>query len=193
MKAQTVYENINFERGLDPQKSMGIGIEGQIKKYLDEYNYDLDTPGALEQILGDSTLEKEKKEAWTKYLLHQGYDWDENELYEMFQQQIDVVGNLPLGEKLFEKIKLKNTRQGWEIEFDEWSDFASYFDEKNYTEYIEKILSGDSWNYFEDTGKYIDISDIIYYIENNNINLFNFRKIFIDYGGNNNLDRKSVV
>jgi ankyrin repeat protein len=39
MKAQFVYENLSFERGQDPKKVMGIGMEEQIKKAMAEERY----------------------------------------------------------------------------------------------------------------------------------------------------------
>jgi ankyrin repeat protein len=49
MKAQFVYENVNFERGKDPKTSMGIGVIGPIVQkakdqgyYVNENNPDLD-------------------------------------------------------------------------------------------------------------------------------------------------------
>jgi len=187
-----IREYIEFERGKTPQSAMGLGLKGKIDQWLDEnYNMDYDQPGALEAILGDSELEKETREAWTKFMLSQGYDWDENELYEMFQQQIDVVGNLPLGEKKFDDVKLINTKEGWEIQFGGWEDFAKYFD-GDYEKYLEEVLGGDAWTYFEDSGEYIELSDIIDFIKSNEIDLSDLKKKFIEYGGGDLSDEEML-
>jgi len=34
MKAQFVYENLDFERGIDPREAMDIGMEGRLKNWL---------------------------------------------------------------------------------------------------------------------------------------------------------------
>jgi hypothetical protein len=40
MKAQFVYENVNFERGLDPKSSIGIGLRSQIEKWMKKVKID---------------------------------------------------------------------------------------------------------------------------------------------------------
>jgi hypothetical protein len=42
MKAQFVYENLNFERGVDPKHSMGIGKKALIKKWFEKWAPDAD-------------------------------------------------------------------------------------------------------------------------------------------------------
>jgi hypothetical protein len=177
-----VREALEFERGKSPKSSIGIGLKAQIENYLDE-NHDLDylAPGALQYILEDSELDRETREAWAKFILQEGYDWDENELYELFQQQINVPENLPLGEKSFDDVKLIKAPEGWEIQFGGWEDFAKYFNDNK--EFLGELLGGDAWTYFEDSGEYIDFSDIIYYIERNNVDLSELRQKFIEYGG----------
>lgn len=39
MRAQFVYENLSFERGQDPKKVMGIGMEEQIKKAMEDEGF----------------------------------------------------------------------------------------------------------------------------------------------------------
>ena len=57
MKAQFVYENINFERGLDPKSSMGIGAKEFLRKQLEEVSdhlsgaYKNDIPKVLDFLL----------------------------------------------------------------------------------------------------------------------------------------------
>ena len=37
MKAQLVYENLDFERGIDPKTSLGIGL-GEVANYISEFD-----------------------------------------------------------------------------------------------------------------------------------------------------------
>lgn len=49
MKAQKIYENIRFERGIDPLKSVGIGQEAIKRKILEETEWDI--PFQPEQVI----------------------------------------------------------------------------------------------------------------------------------------------
>lgn len=188
-----VKEYIEFERGKSPKSAMGIGLKSQIENYLDE-NHDLDylAPGALQYILDDSELDRDTREGWAKFILQEGYDWDENELYELLQQQIDVPSNLPLGEKAFDDVKLIKTKEGWEIQFGGWEAFAKYFDNKDHHGFLEELLGGDAWTYFAYSGEYMDLSDIIYFIEQNEVDLSELREKFIKYGGEETLSDEEM-
>jgi hypothetical protein len=188
-----VREALEFERGKSPKSSIGIGLKAKIENYLEEeHKLDYLAPGALQYILEDSELDRETRESWAKFILQEGYDWDENELYELFQQQINVPDNLPLGEKSVDDVNLIKTKEGWEIQFSGWADFAKYFDD--HKEFIGELLEGDAWTYFEDSGEYIDISDILYYLDIKlDVDLSDLRKKFIEYGGKENISDEEML
>ena len=52
MKARFVFENIRFERGMDPKRAMGVGIKEYIKSLLWGFSGQF-----IDQILDDETLE----------------------------------------------------------------------------------------------------------------------------------------
>lgn len=188
-----VREALEFERGKSPKSAIGVGLKAQIEEYLEEeHQLDYLAPGALQYILEDSELDRDTREAWAKFILQEGYDWDENELYELFQQQIDVPSNLPLGEKSFDDVKLIKTPEGWEIQFRGWEAFAKYFGNNAYGKFLEELLGGDAWNYFEDSGEYISISDIAHFIDQKDVDLSEFREKFVEYGGDETLSNEEM-
>ncbi len=146
-----VRENINFERGLDPKKSMGLGLKAQIEKYMNEkYGLDYGSIGFLENILEDSDLDRKTREKWIKYILSEGYDFDYSEWYEMRQQQIDVLDIIPELDKELNVIKLRKRGNNYSIKFSDWADFAEFFDNNEMFGFFSKVLNGDAFSFFED-------------------------------------------
>ena len=55
MKAQTVYENLDFERGVDPKQAIGLGRSALLKQFSDEHSSDINNPYLFGRDLGDFT------------------------------------------------------------------------------------------------------------------------------------------
>jgi len=179
-----VREYIEFERGKSPQSSMGIGIKAQIEKYLgEEHDQSINNIGVLEDILEDSNLDRETREKWTKYILSQGYDFDENEYYELRQQGIDVLDNIPELDKEYNGIKLRKRGDTYTIKFD-WLDFSTFFGDNDHQAFFQDVLSGDGWKYFEDNSyKTYSREEIESFIVDNDIDEEPLIEKFEEYGG----------
>jgi len=183
-KMKLVREYIEFERGQSPQSSMGIGLKSQIENYLEEeFNIDYGAPGSLGDILEDSNLDRETREKWAKFMLSQGYDFDENEYYELRQQQIDVLDNIPELDKEYNGIKLRKRGDTYTIKFD-WNDFAAFFGDTGHEEFFQDILTGDGWKYFENNSyKTYSKEEIEGFIVDNDIDEDPLIEKFEEYGG----------
>lgn len=187
-----VRESISFERGKDPKSSMGIGIEGSIRNWYKKVH---DAPELgdhiILDILQDNELEREVKEKWVRYLISKGYSWDYEEFSEMIGWSIDFSDVIPDGWKSyilnFEVFK-KNGQ--FYVEFSDWGDWAQTFDTSNdiSPEFIESVLSGDSWEYFENVGEYdYSAQDAIHMIETSQKEIPSYsylEDLYIEMGGN---------
>jgi len=161
MRAKTVYESISFERGKDPMKAAGLGLEEQIKQwYMDAYDSE---PGdsLIYDILNDDQLDFETAKKWTLFLVSKGYNWDYDEWAKMMNKGIDFISALPdgytrnCGDLVYFKKKGKNY-----IQFDGWEDWSDYIEEGREIskKSIEAILAGDAYEYF-DSDYNPDVSD----------------------------------
>lgn len=103
MKAQCVYENLKFERGIDPKKALNLGVIEQIRNYLIENDLEKD-PRKLEQdeILLDWACELDKLD-WVENLLKMGVSPNadpDNPLDSGCLDEASFKGNIPLMELL---------------------------------------------------------------------------------------------
>lgn len=184
LQRNEINEALEFERGKSPKSSIGIGLKSQIENYLEEeFNIDYGAPGSLGDILEDSNLDRETREKWAKFILSEGYDFDENEYYELRQQQIDVLDSIPELDKEYNGIKLRKRGDTYTIKFD-WSDFSTFFGYNDHEEFYMDVLNGDGWKYFEDNSyKTYSREEIEGFIVDNDIDEEPLIEKFEEYGG----------
>lgn len=162
---ENIFEAVNFQRGVDPKVSMGIGKEEVIKQWFRE-NYNME-PGSelIYDILNDDELPNETKKDWVLFLIERGYHWGYEGWAEMTNKKIDFIPHLPNGfKKTFADIKWIKKNDKNYIQFD-WEDFADHIEpSRDYSkEFIESVLSGQSLEYFE-TDYRPDLADSINWI-----------------------------
>jgi len=179
-----------FQRGLDPKASMGIGIEEQIKKwYKDNYETSPDED-IIYHILNDNNLDRKTRETWVKFLLKKNYYFEEDEWGEMMDQQIEVISNLsPEFKKELGEFTIKKQDNKFILYFDDWNEFSPYFAENRDLDeaFIETVLSGEeAERYFSYDPAIFNWDDISNFIETNEEKLSFLKELkekFIELGG----------
>ena len=164
-----VKESLNFERGLDPKQSMDIGLEGQIRNFMDEKTSSSPAyyiSSLLRDVIED--IDEETRIKWIKFLLTKKEyttDLDENDYLELREQGIEWIPFVPFKDDSF---KYKLVGNQYFIEFTQWADFSDYFDttfRDISKEFIEGVLSGDGFEYFDyDLSAFQDITDLSWII-----------------------------
>ena len=147
-------EAMNFERGLAPNQSMGIGIEGQIREFLDERTSS--SPSLwISYLLMEGTFEelpKETRKTWIEFLIKKpeyNSGLGEEDYYLLKEWDIEWIPYVPFSSSDF---KYKVIGNQYYIYFNQWEDFSSYFDTNSRDiseKFIEAVLSGDSYEYFD--------------------------------------------
>lgn len=163
---ESLFEAVQFQRGVDPKSAMSLGQEEQIKNwYREAYDHE---PGddLIYVILQDDKLDFDTREKWSLFLISKGYNWDYEEWAEMMNQGIDFIPALPDGYKrgLGDLNYFKKGGKHY-IQFNGWEDWSGYINEDRDTsrEFIEAILSGDSFEYF-DSDFMPDVADSLHWI-----------------------------
>jgi hypothetical protein len=157
-----VRESISFQRGQEPLKATGLGIEQQIKQwYREAYDQEPNDRELIYDILNDSELDDEAKEQWTLFLVSKGYNWDYEEWAEFLNREINFIPAIPDGQtKTLNDLRFVKKQGKNYIEFSGWEDWADHIEGGRdiSKESIEAILSGDALEYF-DSDYHPDISD----------------------------------
>jgi len=169
-KVDKTFESQGFQRGLDPKQAMNIGLEEQIKNFLDERTSSspamwisyLLTEGSKEE------LDKETRIKWIEFLIKKpeyNSQLGEEDYYGLKEWGIEWIPYVPFPDNNFKYEKIANN---FIISFSEWGDFADYFDTDSRDiskEFIEAVLSGDSYEYFDyDYDGFDNISDFLWHI-----------------------------
>lgn len=174
----------NFERGQSPKTAIGIGLKTQIEKYLEEeFSSSYGDPGTLAEILDNSELDKETREKWAIFILSEGYNFDENEWYELRQQGIDVLDIIPELDRQYYDIQLRKRGNDHRIRFS-WEDFAKFFGKEDYEEYFQDILMGDGYKYFDNNSyRTYKQEEIEGFVADNDVDESELIEKFEEYGG----------
>jgi hypothetical protein len=162
MGMKIVRESISFQRGQEPLKATGLGIEQQIKQwYREAYDHEPNDNELIYDILNDSELEDDAKEQWALFLVSKGYNWDYEEWSEMLNRKINFIPAIPDGQtRTLNSLRFVKKQGKNYIEFNGWEDWADHIEEGRdiSKESIEAILSGDAFEYF-DSDYHPDVSD----------------------------------
>lgn len=164
-------EALNFERGLTPKQSLGIGIEETIRNFLDDKTSSSPSLwiGYLLHEGTDEELDRETRNKWIRFLITKpeyNKDLDENDYFELKDREIEWIPYAPFKDDSF---KYKFTGNSYILYFNDWGNFADYFDTTSRDvspQFIEAVLSGeDTYEYFDyDTREYKDITDFASHI-----------------------------
>ena len=166
-------EAMNFERGIEPKKSMGLGIEGQIKQFMEDFANNGEDEWLSDLLQKNMSpgwgdhLDDETRRVWIEHLIKKGGEWtkrlDENDYIEMKDMGIDWVPYIPIPGGEFKYDKLANN---YTIKFDGWESFATYFDTGRDLsfEFIENVLKGDAHDDFYYDSDAYDITDLAWHI-----------------------------
>lgn len=182
---ESIFEAVQFQRGVDPKSAMSLGLEEQIKTwYRDAYDHD---PGEdlIYDIMKDDELDFDTKEKWVLFLISKGYNWDCEEWAEMMNQGIDFIPALPDGYKRnFGDLNYFKKNGKNYIQFSGWEDWADYVEENREIsrEFIEAILSGDSFEYF-DSDYHPEVLDSDHWILKDNQSVEMIKEKFLELGG----------
>lgn len=182
---ENIFEAVNFQRGVDPKVSMGIGKEEVIKQWFRE-NYNME-PGSefIYDILNDDELPDETKKDWVLFLIERGYHWEYEDWAEMINRKIDFIPHIPNGYKrILNDINwLKEGGKNY-IQFD-WQDFASHIEvSRDYSEkFISNILSGEAFEYF-DNGYCPELADSIDWIVKDHESIKMIKEKYLELEGN---------
>jgi hypothetical protein len=166
-------EALDFERGLAPKQSLGIGLEEQIRNFLDDKTSS--SPSLwISYLLNEGTdeeLDQETRNQWIKFLITKpeyNKDLDENDYLELKERGIEWIPFAPFKDDNF---KYKFTGNSYILYFKEWSDFADYFDTDSRDispQFIEAVLGKedeDAYEYFDyDIREHRDITDFAWHI-----------------------------
>jgi hypothetical protein len=165
-KSGVVRESLDFERGLTPKQSLGIGIEETIRNFLDDKTSS--SPSLwISYLLNEGReeeLDRETRDKWIKFLITKpeyNKDLDENDYLELAYREIEWIPYAPFKDDNF---KYKFTENSYVLYFKDWGNFADYFDTTSRdvnSQFIEAVLSGDgSYEYFDyGVREYKDITD----------------------------------
>lgn len=164
-----VRESLSFERGKDPKKAMGVGLTAQIENWFRD-NYEREpNEDLVHLIMNDDELDRDTKEEWVKHLVSSGYPFDEQAIEDSFSYNIDLVEYIPDGWKnSFHSLEIYKNSGNFFVAFDGWEDWADFVqpDNDRVEDYVSSVLSGDSYQYFEQYEyDYIDSDSINYFIE----------------------------
>jgi len=184
-----VRESISFERGKDPMKAVGLGMEEQIKQwYRDAYDGE---PGdsLIYDILNDDELDPETAKKWSLFLVSKGYNWDYEEWSEMTNKGVDFIPALPDGytRNCGELVYFRKNGKNY-IQFDGWEDWSDFIEEGRdiSKESIEAILAGDAYEYF-DSDYSPDVTDSIDWILKDSESGNMIKDKFLEMGGEQDL------
>lgn len=161
-----IFESLNFERGLAPKQSMGIGLEETIKKFLNEKTSS--SPSLWISYLltefDDDDLDKETRKKWIEYLISNpkyNKELGEEDYYNLKEWGIEWIPYVPLADTNFKYKKLANS---YILTFGGWEDFSDYFDYDSRDlgkEFVESVLSGDAYDQFDyDLSGFRNIGDL---------------------------------
>jgi hypothetical protein len=160
-----ISEALGFERGLTPKQSMGIGLEEQIRNFLDERTSS--SPSLwISYLLSEGTdeeLDRETRKKWIEFLLTKPMyvtDLGEEEYYNLKEWGIEWIPYVPLANKDF---KYKKLGTKYILDFHGWEDFSPCFDydRELSEEFVQAVLSGDAFDQFEyDLSGFKDITDL---------------------------------
>ena len=163
-KKKSLKEAQQFQRGLEGNQALGIGLESIINDYMeenspeqpDQWIYEILTSSQLE--LDDDTRQK-----WAQFLIQfpkYTKSFDENVYLELKEKNITWIPYVPIMGNDF-KYKLAGERL-W-LNFTSWGDFAPLFENnREYSqEFIQSVLSGeDTYEYFNSgIEAYEDVTD----------------------------------
>ena len=168
-------EAINFERGVEPKKSMGLGIEGRIKEFMDDFANNGEEEWLSDLILknlspgwGDA-IDDEIRREWIEYLIKKGGEWtkrlDENDYIELKDMGIEWIPYIPIPGRDFKYQLIGNN---YTLQFNGWEEFAGYFDTGRdlSSEFIENVLTGDAHDdFWYDSDAYNDVTDLVWHIQ----------------------------
>jgi hypothetical protein len=179
---ESLYEK--FTEDSDPIHDMNIGLMYQIDEFIEKNDVDNDVQNGLltriTYLANINDLDNRTKKEWIEYLLR-----EENEdLAEC--TEYDIAKMEEAGVKFFPNSKnLPDANFGYKVKNGEsilntenWNNFTLYFNPNNElnTKFIEAILSGDSFEYF-DYHRDLDLSDILESLsEKEEIKLLDFLK-----------------
>jgi hypothetical protein len=167
-----ISEALDFERGLTPKQSMGIGLEEQIRNFLDDKTSS--SPSLwISYLLHEGTdeeLDRETRKEWVKFLITKpeyNKELDENDYFDLKDWGIEWIPFAPFKDDNF---KYRFTGSNYILYFKEWSNFVDYFDTDTRDiskEFIEAVLGGeDSYEYFDyDVREHRDITDFAWHIK----------------------------
>jgi len=160
-----------FQRGLAPKQSMGIGLEETIKNFLDERTSS--SPSLWISYLlteGDyEDLDKETRKKWIEFLITKpeyNKELGEEDYYNLKEWGIEWIPYVPLSDSNFKYKKIGNK---FIITFGGWEQFSDYFDYDSRDlsqEFVEAVLSGDAYDQFDyDLSAFRDIQDLAWHLQ----------------------------
>lgn len=164
-------EALDFERRLSPKQALGVGIEETIRNFLDDKTSS--SPSLwISYLLNEGTeeeLDKETRNKWIRFLITKpeyNKELDENDYIELRDRGIEWIPFAPFKDDNF---KYKFTGNSYVLYFNDWGNFADYFDTNSRDvspQFIEAVLSGeDTYEYFDyDAREYKDITDFAWHI-----------------------------
>jgi hypothetical protein len=160
----------NFQRGLEPIQSMGVGLEQVISEFMKEKTSS-SPEYFITYLLTEGTeeeLDNETRKKWIEFLIKfpkYNNGLDENDYYELKERGIKWIPYVPLVDSDF-SYEVKGDK--FFLSFSEWNDFTNYFEESRDLDrdFIGAVLSGDAHDFFNyDYSNFRDITDFTHEIE----------------------------
>ncbi|HRT02945.1 MAG TPA: hypothetical protein P5513_03300 [Candidatus Diapherotrites archaeon] len=183
-----VRESLDFKRGVDPKSSIGIGLEKEIKDWWKSTKRYATEDSLIYEILVDDNLDDDTKEKWVLFLISKLYSWDVDEWDLMIDSDINPVKGIKDGYKRsIGSLKISANGGKKYVSFSSWDDWSDRIEPGRdiSKKFIEKVLSGDSLEYFN-YDNYDDggiLSDYSYIIKKNKKSLNLIKEKFIEMGG----------
>jgi hypothetical protein len=160
----------NFQRGQEPIKAMGVGLEKVISDFMEEKTSS-SPEHFITYLLTEGTeeeLDNKTRKTWIEFLIKfpkYNKSLDENDYYELKQRNIHWIPYVPLADLDF-SYEVKGDK--YFLSFSEWVYFSNYFEESRDVdkEFIEDVLKGDAYRWFNNyDDNFHDITDFTHEIE----------------------------